>query len=207
MLRSFRKRLVERKGSAVRARVDTKLYIDTTLAAQVERQGRDPLRDITAWAGTKDFGKIISIDLDGVILQYEGWRGPTVFGPPVEGAADAIRVLRKLGWYVCIFTTRLVSESLIEHLRKYKIEYDDINGRVGFNNTGKYVRVQRYNRSFVNYKEHHRRWYWRHNPEYASIKPIASVYLDDMNFERGGKQYTQKDWDNVVDTLRRRWPT
>ncbi len=45
---------------------------------------------------------IISVDLDGVLLNYTGWKGFYVFAPPYPGALDFLRVLgRRYTIIVC----------------------------------------------------------------------------------------------------------
>ncbi|MEF3692020.1 MAG: hypothetical protein V3574_03130 [Candidatus Moraniibacteriota bacterium] len=50
--------------------------------------------------------KIVSIDFDGVLSQYDGWKGEDVTGKPIEGANDFILSLIKSGYQPVVFTTR-----------------------------------------------------------------------------------------------------
>jgi len=42
-----------------------------------------------------------------------------------------------------------------------------------------------------------------HNPPNTSIKPIATVYLDDRAWPRLGKQYDKETWEQIVKDLRK----
>lgn len=61
--------------------------------------------------------KIVSIDFDGVLSQYDGWKGENVTGKPIEGARSFILNLIKSGYKPVVFTARkpeLVSNWLNE---------------------------------------------------------------------------------------------
>lgn len=175
-----------------------------------------------SWKGTKDFGRIVCVDFDGVICEFNGWQGPNAFGKPIIGAAHTLAKLTMDGWYVCIFTTRLVTIELIDWLNEHHVLFDDINGRVVMRdrigrNTKMplmahpvydecVIKIQHYNSGNVNYSPSLPDFYWRHNPQFASIKPIASVYLDDMSWENEGKNYTEETWERIYLSLSQRFP-
>nr|DAM47466.1 MAG TPA: hypothetical protein [Bacteriophage sp.] len=71
--------------------------------------------------------KTICIDFDGVIAQYHEWEGKENFGAPVPGVQSALKVLKKEGFTIIIFTTREVSDKLKEYLKENDITYDHIN--------------------------------------------------------------------------------
>lgn len=71
--------------------------------------------------------KTICIDFDGVIAQYEGWKGEDVFGEPVDGVQTALEVLKKNGYTIIIYTTRSANAKLKKYLEKNSIPYDYIN--------------------------------------------------------------------------------
>jgi len=51
--------------------------------------------------------KIIAIDFDGVIHQYnKGWHDGSLYGEPVEGAFDKLQLLHDCGYEIVIHTTR-----------------------------------------------------------------------------------------------------
>jgi phosphoglycolate phosphatase-like HAD superfamily hydrolase len=49
---------------------------------------------------------IVCVDLNGVLDDYGGWRGPDHFDPPRAGARDFLAALRARGLRVVIFTSR-----------------------------------------------------------------------------------------------------
>ncbi len=71
--------------------------------------------------------KTICIDFDGVIAQYQGWEGEDKFGSPVPGVQSALKVLRKEGFQIIIFTTRGNEDGLQQYLKENDIPYDYIN--------------------------------------------------------------------------------
>ena len=50
--------------------------------------------------------KIVSIDFDGVLSQYDGWKGKDVVGEPIKGAKNFILSLIESGYKPVVFTTR-----------------------------------------------------------------------------------------------------
>lgn len=61
--------------------------------------------------------KTVCLDLDGVLAQYDGWRGEGHLGDPIPGALEAVRRLQKT-YDVVVHTTRsgdLVSSWLERH--------------------------------------------------------------------------------------------
>ena len=70
---------------------------------------------------------IAAIDFDGVIAQYDGWKGDDHFEPPKPGAKEAIDILRAHGIKIVIWTCRTNETALREYLQKYNIQYDAIN--------------------------------------------------------------------------------
>ena len=81
--------------------------------------------------------RIICFDLDGVLAEYEGWRGPDHIGKPIPEGVELAKRLRELGFQIIIFTSRLngqwlgvdyvASRRVVEGwLEKYSIPYDRI---------------------------------------------------------------------------------
>jgi hypothetical protein len=62
--------------------------------------------------------KTIAIDLDGVLAQYNGWKGPDHYGEPLPGAVDFLRSLIAADMQPVIHTTR-EGPGLGEWLRKH----------------------------------------------------------------------------------------
>ena len=71
--------------------------------------------------------KVVAVDLDGTLLEYDGWKGPAHFGQPIPGVVKALFELKKAGWAVAIWTTRRTDYALKAHLDKHDIPYDFIN--------------------------------------------------------------------------------
>jgi hypothetical protein len=101
--------------------------------------------------------KILALDLDGTLCEYDGWKGPAHFGKPFP---DVVAELHKLKagpekWAIMIFTTRRTDHALKAHLDKHNIPYDFINKHP-----------------------------WQ--PPGTSHKPTADVYLDDRALRFNG---------------------
>ncbi len=60
-----------------------------------------------------------AFDFDGVIAEYNGFKGTDHFGKPIETVVNAIRQLKQGGHTIIIYSTR--GE---EQLRHYCIEHD-----------------------------------------------------------------------------------
>jgi hypothetical protein len=58
------------------------------------------------------------VDLNGVLDEYGGWRGPRHWDPPRPGARAFLAALRERGWHVTVFTTRYYRDAwawLLQH--------------------------------------------------------------------------------------------
>lgn len=71
--------------------------------------------------------KTICVDFDGVIAQYDGFKGNDIFGDPIDGVQSAMEVLKKKGFTIIIFTTHTASSKLKKYLNDNHITYDYIN--------------------------------------------------------------------------------
>lgn len=71
--------------------------------------------------------KVVAVDLDGTLCEYDGWKGPAHFGKPIPGVVKALFELKKAGWAVVIWTTRRTDHALKAHLEKHGVPYDFIN--------------------------------------------------------------------------------
>lgn len=49
----------------------------------------------------------VAVDLDGVLAQYDGWKGVGVFGEVVPGAKEFLEALHQAGYHIVIHTTRV----------------------------------------------------------------------------------------------------
>lgn len=70
--------------------------------------------------------RTIAVDFDGVIAEYDGYKGPTVLGDPRKDVAEALLQLRSEGWKIVIHTTRGEREIAL-YLAQHVIAYDEIN--------------------------------------------------------------------------------
>ncbi len=50
--------------------------------------------------------KTVCVDLDGVLAQYDEWKGVEKFGPVIPGARFFLEALRRVGFKIVIHTTR-----------------------------------------------------------------------------------------------------
>lgn len=50
--------------------------------------------------------KTVCVDLDGVLAQYDGWKGVGHIGDPHDGAVEFTKTLAGMGLSVVVFTTR-----------------------------------------------------------------------------------------------------
>src|SRR5215467_3027094 len=66
----------------------------------------------------KRLPKTIAVDFDGVIADYDGWKGVGVLGPPRKDVLEALHTLHAEGWKIVIYTARgdkEISAYLVEH--------------------------------------------------------------------------------------------
>jgi hypothetical protein len=68
----------------------------------------------------------IAVDFDGVIVDYDGWKGPSDFGPPRGDVIEVLRVLRSEGWRIVVYSCR-TSEEIGPYLKEKSIPFDEIN--------------------------------------------------------------------------------
>jgi len=117
--------------------------------------------------------KTVVVDFDGVIAQYDGWKGVDVFGKPLKRAKEALDIFRASGWRIIIFTVRPPTEALVAWLYKHKIAYDGIN-TTDHNPAGT-------------------------EDEIGHAKPVADVYIDDRDWQSLGREFS---WAGVMCRLR-----
>jgi ribonucleotide monophosphatase NagD (HAD superfamily) len=71
--------------------------------------------------------KTVCFDFDGTLATYEGWQGSKNFGDPIPETVETVRLLKKMGWKIIIFTTREETEDLRQWLADNDVPYDEIN--------------------------------------------------------------------------------
>jgi adenylylsulfate kinase len=77
--------------------------------------------------------RAIAVDFDGVIANYDGWRGEEEFGSPRSDVRNALSTLRKEGWKIIVHTAR--SSSAVEpYLRQAQVPFDEINANTDYPN-------------------------------------------------------------------------
>ena len=69
----------------------------------------------------------VVVDFDGVIAEYDHWRGADVFGKPVPYGEFALQEFMSWGWRVVIYTTREVTTALLSYFKDNHIVYHGIN--------------------------------------------------------------------------------
>ncbi len=79
--------------------------------------------------------RTIAVDFDGVIAEYDGWKGPTELGTPRLDVLDALRSLKGEGWKIVIHTTRSEQE-ICEYVKRHGIPCDEINRNSDYKNNG-----------------------------------------------------------------------
>jgi hypothetical protein len=79
--------------------------------------------------------KTIAVDFDGVISEYDGWKGEDVLGPPREDVLCVLRTLRQEGWKIVIHTTRAECH-ILEYLSRNEVPYDEVNRNSSYSNQG-----------------------------------------------------------------------
>jgi adenylylsulfate kinase len=77
----------------------------------------------------------IAVDFDGVIAEYDGWRGPDLLGDPRADVVQALQILRGEGWKVIVHTTRSETE-IRAYLEQHHIPYDEVNRNSSYQNSG-----------------------------------------------------------------------
>ena len=73
--------------------------------------------------------KVVAIDFDGTIVEFEGWDGPYSVGDVLweENPRENLKALRENGYKVMIYTCRSVLEPVREKLNSAGIPFDYIN--------------------------------------------------------------------------------
>src|SRR5216684_3586931 len=79
--------------------------------------------------------RTIAVDFDGVIAEYDGWKGVGVLGGPRSDVVKVLDILRSEGWKVVVHTTR-GQEEIADYLAKYDIPHDEINHNSDYRTKG-----------------------------------------------------------------------
>jgi adenylylsulfate kinase len=77
----------------------------------------------------------LAVDFDGVIADYDGWRGHGVIGKPRADVVHALRLLAAEGWKIIVHTTRS-AEEIAAYLQVFAIPFEEINRNSDYRNAG-----------------------------------------------------------------------
>ena len=101
------------------------------MAIQATSRGDEKERRLN----TQEREQAIAVDFDGVVAEYDGWKGATVLGSPRKDVLRVLHTLRSEGWKIIIHTTRSASE-IQEYLALHNIPHDEINQNSSYQNGG-----------------------------------------------------------------------
>ena len=79
--------------------------------------------------------RTIAVDFDGVIAEYDGYKGAGVLGNPRPDVVEALRVLNGEGWKIVIHTTRGQKE-IAAYLEQHGIPCDEVNRNSDYQTQG-----------------------------------------------------------------------
>ncbi|HUI74743.1 MAG TPA: hypothetical protein VLX32_07350 [Candidatus Acidoferrum sp.] len=79
--------------------------------------------------------KTIAVDFDGVIAEYDGWKGPGILGLPRNDVVEALRTLHAEGWKIIIHTTRGKAE-ISGYLAQHQIPHHEVNRNSNYRTLG-----------------------------------------------------------------------
>ncbi len=72
----------------------------------------------------------IAVDLDGTLLEYDGFKGDDVFGDPKPGAKEALDRAKAGGVKIILHTCRKNKDAIAAHMQKHQLHFDSINENV-----------------------------------------------------------------------------
>jgi hypothetical protein len=150
-----------------------------TSKRSAEKQETRPVRPAKTKKASEKRKPRVCVDLDGVIAQYDGWKGFGHIGEPVPGALDFIKKLSKIA-DVVVFTTRC------------SLDPGDQAGTVVA--TPAELRV------------HVVEWLEKHNFPFADVyigqgKPRAAAFIDDRSIQCR-PQENPEAFESSLDALR-----
>jgi hypothetical protein len=79
--------------------------------------------------------RTIAVDFDGVIAEYDGWKGRGVLGLPRKDVVEALHELYVEGWKIVIHTTRGEQE-VRPYLAEHGIPHHEINRNSDYRTLG-----------------------------------------------------------------------
>lgn len=106
----------------------------TESAAKILAMLQEPTdRAMNARNSDHERRRTIAVDFDGVIANYDGWRGEQMFGSPRHDVRNALLALRGEGWKIVVHTAR-DSSAVEPYLRQAQVPYDEINANTDYPN-------------------------------------------------------------------------
>lgn len=105
------------------------------------KPGKKPPRRKTAASASsaaveeKALPKTIAVDFDGVIAEYDGWKGVGVLGGPRKDVVAALRALHAEGWKIVIHTAR-GEEEIAAYLLEHEVPHHEINRNSDYTTLG-----------------------------------------------------------------------
>jgi hypothetical protein len=78
-------------------------------------------------AGDEERPPVVAVDLDGTVLEYDGWVGESHFGDPRPGARKALKALQGRGYLLVINTCRGNVQAVKDVLHENDLPYDYVN--------------------------------------------------------------------------------
>ncbi len=103
--------------------------------ASKSRRRRDKNSPPAVAVKTQQPPRTIAVDFDGVIADYDGWKGAGILGAPRRDVLEALRVLHAEGWKIIIHTTRGEAE-ISSYLAEHGIPHDEINRNSDYRTLG-----------------------------------------------------------------------
>jgi len=79
--------------------------------------------------------RTIAVDFDGVIADYDGYKGPGVLGNPRPDVLEVLNLLHAEGWKIIIHTTRGEQE-VADYLREHGVPYEEFNSNSDYKTLG-----------------------------------------------------------------------
>jgi hypothetical protein len=77
----------------------------------------------------------IAVDFDGVIADYDDWKGNENLGSPRQDVIEALRILRSEGWKIVVYSTRGTDE-IAPYLIDNDVPFDEINQNSSYQTRG-----------------------------------------------------------------------
>jgi hypothetical protein len=71
--------------------------------------------------------KILAIDVDGTILEYDSYMGRDVFGEPIRGMREELQEFRDAEVLIVLWTCRPDTPALRAHFKKHDLPFDHVN--------------------------------------------------------------------------------